>query len=197
MAQPPLEPGILYHIYNRGNNGETIFIEERNYDYFLQLYDKYISPIVDTFSYCLLPNHFHFLIRVKTDLPGFENLEGLKPPYRYFSNFFNAYTKAFNKTYNRTGSLFEKNFKRKPVTNDAYFTKLVAYIHQNPQRHGLIDDFRDWPYSSYTVLASQKPTRLARPEILDWFTDRDGFLTFHQNVADFKNIPPLVEGDGN
>jgi putative transposase len=68
-------------------------------------------------------------------------------------------------------------------------------IHQNPQRHGLVDDFRDWPFSSYAALASQKPTCLARTEVLDWFTDRDGFLTFHQGTADFKNTSSLVEGD--
>lgn len=55
-----LKSGIVYHIYNRGNNGETIFPEERNYGYFLQLYEKYISSIADTFAYCLMPNHFIF-----------------------------------------------------------------------------------------------------------------------------------------
>ena len=71
MIQQPLIPGVTYHIYNRGNNGETIFPEERNYEYFMQLYGKYISPIADTFAYCLMPNHFHFLIRIKgeDDLP--------------------------------------------------------------------------------------------------------------------------------
>ena len=194
MAQPSLEPGVTYHIYNRGNNRETIFIEERNYAYFMRLYNKYISPIVDTFAYCLMPNHFHFLLRIR-DLPGFENLEGLKPPSQHFSNFFNAYTKAFNKSYNCTGSLFEKNFKRKPVTNDRYFTTLVAYIHQNPQRHGLIADFRDWPYSSYQTLISHKSTKLARNEVLDWFDDRDEFITFHRELADFKIISPLIGVD--
>jgi putative transposase len=95
-------------IWDRGNNGETIFTEERNYEYFLKLFEKHISPIADTFAYCLMPNHFHFLIRIKSDLPGFGNLEGLKPLYGHFFNFFNAYTKAFNKAYNRTGSLREK-----------------------------------------------------------------------------------------
>jgi REP element-mobilizing transposase RayT len=63
----PLLPGRYYHVLNRGNNRENLFIEERNYAYFLQLYGKYISPIADTFAYCLLRNHFHLLIRVKDD----------------------------------------------------------------------------------------------------------------------------------
>lgn len=77
MAQQPLDLGVTYHIYYRGNNGETIFPEEQNYANFMQLYSKYIAPIADTFAYCLLRNHFHFLIRIKTDLPDFETLEGL------------------------------------------------------------------------------------------------------------------------
>ena len=68
MAHQPLEFGVIYHIYNCGNNGETIFPEERNYKYFMQLYGKYIAPIADTFAYCLLRNHFHLLVRIK-DLP--------------------------------------------------------------------------------------------------------------------------------
>lgn len=54
MAHQPLELGVIYHIYNRGNNGETIFREERNYEYFMRLYGKYITSIADTFAYCLL-----------------------------------------------------------------------------------------------------------------------------------------------
>jgi REP element-mobilizing transposase RayT len=67
MSNPiPLQHGKYYHIYNRGNNRENIFFEERNYRYFLQLYAKYIQPIADTYAYCLLYNHFHVLVRIKS-----------------------------------------------------------------------------------------------------------------------------------
>ncbi len=62
-----LEPDRIYHIYNRGINGENIFQEERNYRYFLEKYAKYIEPIADTFAYCLLKNHFHIAIRTKSE----------------------------------------------------------------------------------------------------------------------------------
>jgi len=65
MAQQPLECRVIYHIYNRGNNGETIFLEARNFDYFMQLYNKYIAQIADTYAYCLLRNHFHIMLRIK------------------------------------------------------------------------------------------------------------------------------------
>jgi len=180
-------------------------LEKRNYAYFLRLYEKYIVPIADTFAYCLLGNHFHFMVRIKEekdlpqDLPGFQNLglmEGRnKPLFRYFSNFFNAYTKAINKAYSRSGSLFEKNFKRKPVTHDSYIQSLIAYIHYNPQKHGFVDNYRDWPYSSFSALCDEEETFLARAEILSWFDGLDGFVRFHQEMADFREISQLVEAD--
>jgi REP element-mobilizing transposase RayT len=62
MRTEVLSPGNYYHIYNRGNNGEPLFFEEENYIYFLKLYDKYISPIAETYAWCLMKNHFHFLV---------------------------------------------------------------------------------------------------------------------------------------
>jgi hypothetical protein len=67
-------------------------------------------------------------------------VSGLKSGSQAFSNFFNAYAKAINLANGRTGPLFERPFKRIPVTDGKYFTRLLIYIHQNPQRHGLIDD---------------------------------------------------------
>ncbi len=63
----PLIAGNYYDIYNRGINSCNLFKETDNYEYFLSLYDKYISPVADTFAWVLIPNHFLFLIRVKED----------------------------------------------------------------------------------------------------------------------------------
>ena len=63
----PLESGHFYHIYNRGNHGNSIFFSQENYRYFLAKYDQYLSKYVDTLAYCLMNNHFHFLIRIKNN----------------------------------------------------------------------------------------------------------------------------------
>ncbi|MGH2575336.1 MAG: transposase, partial [Ignavibacteria bacterium] len=63
-------PGYYYHIYNRGNNREIIFYMDDNYKYFLKRFDKYLSIHLDVLAFCLLPNHFHFLVKVKENLPG-------------------------------------------------------------------------------------------------------------------------------
>jgi REP element-mobilizing transposase RayT len=73
MKSETFELGCYYHIYNRGNNNENIFIEEKNYSYFLQLLRKYILPVADVYCYCLLKNHFHIVLKIKDDLP--ENFE--------------------------------------------------------------------------------------------------------------------------
>src|SRR5690349_21761523 len=68
MTSPsPLLYDTYYHIYNRGVNGEDIFVEERNYDLFLRLFEKHLLPVCDLFAYCLLKNHFHVSVRVRSE----------------------------------------------------------------------------------------------------------------------------------
>jgi REP element-mobilizing transposase RayT len=175
----PLQPGTIYHIYNRGVNGETIFREQRNYDYFFTLYARHIQAVADTYAFCLLPNHFHLLIEVK-NLTGLSDLSGFKPASQAFSNFFNAYAKAINKTCLRTGPLFERPFKRIPVMESDYFARLLIYIHYNPQHHGIVADYRTWPYSSYQALTGNQATFVKRDLIREWFGDLNELLNSKQ-----------------
>lgn len=193
----PLKFGEIYHVYNRGNNRENIFIEEKNYFYFMQLYEKYIPRVADTFAYCLLGNHFHFIVRIREEY-DFRSLEDWQPhptPSQAFSNLFSTYTKAVNKAYQRTGSLFEKPFKRKVVDNENYFTNLVLYIHRNPEFHGFVDDFRDWPFSSYKAILSTEQTGISRAELLSWFGNEKEFTSFHMNEPDLQLISNVIGDD--
>ncbi|MCL4505754.1 MAG: hypothetical protein M1434_01035 [Chloroflexi bacterium] len=205
-APTSLQPGTYYHIYNRGNNGEDLFREERNYRYFLELYAYHIEPVAYTYAYCLLKNHFHVLIRVKTETEiQSQRLSTLKSPpgthaaniraSQHFSNLFNAYSKAINKAYQRTGSLFQDRFGRLAVNHNAYFTRLVYYIHYNPQKHGFVSDFREWPFSSYQAILSNKSTHIRRAEVLAWFGGVEELVTSHSlNVSD-QDLAPLIEDD--
>lgn len=140
MKLEPLEKDCYYHIYNSGINSEKIFNNDENKTYFLKLVSKYLLDKVTIFSYCLLDNHFHFLIKVNADF---------QDTTQSFSNFFNAYAKAFNKSTGRTGSLFEKHFKRKKITNEEYLRNAIIYIHKNPENHKVVSDFSDYNFSSY------------------------------------------------
>jgi REP element-mobilizing transposase RayT len=174
MSKPrPLRHDAIYHTHNRGNNGQALFVEGRNYHYFLQLYARHVHPAVETYAYCLLPNHFHLLTRVKPQH------ELAKAPSQVFANGFNAYAKAINKAYDRSGCLFERPFQRIEVTDEQYFARLVIYIHLNPVRHGFVDALDAWPFSSYRTLLTTGPTRLERDLVLDWFGGRGAFVSAH------------------
>jgi len=124
----------MYHIYNRAVGSERLFKTDRNYQYFLSKYDKYISPVADTFCYCLMPNHFHLLLKIKdlsylSSVLKIENAHSNNHISQQFSNFFNAYTKAYNKENRRLGSLFMKPFKRKLIKDEKY----LKYFYEFPE----------------------------------------------------------------
>ena len=167
--------GHYYHVYNRGNNGENLFIDPDNYFYFLRLYVKYICSIADTFAYCLMKNHFHFLIKVMEDVQS-------KSISRAFSNLFNAYAKAFNKYSNRHGSLFERPFKRKLINSQAGLIQVVCYIHSNPVKHGFVRQPTQYEYSSYRAYQFSQATFVKKKECLDWFSGLGGFINYHQSM---------------
>ena len=161
-----LNCGYIYHIYNRGNNQEALFKEERNYYYFLDLYKKYLHPIAHLYAYCLLPTHFHFMIRIK-EWKRIENcIHDESQIWMQFRTFLGTYTKAINRAYNRSGHLFEGRYSRKIIQKDEYFYRLIVYIHQNPQNYGVVMDFKNWPFSSYNAYIRKDRRSLVAKEVL-------------------------------
>jgi REP element-mobilizing transposase RayT len=194
-----LKPTQAYHIYNHANGSELLFKEKQNYKFFLDKYRKYISPVADTHVYCLMPNHFHILVRIKREediisafngsfarkynrLMPVEEKENLVSLFasKQFSNLFSSYTQAFNKTYDRMGSLFMKNFKRKIIEDDRHYKETVIYIHLNPVHHDFVNTPYEWPYSSYGILLSGKETWLKKDEVINSFDNVSSFETAHQ-----------------
>ena len=183
-----MEPGQTYHIYNHANGSENLFREEENYRFFLRQYARYLGEVVNTYAYCLMPNHFHFLVAVRKDLPGFQNLAGLKgqnklghasrnPATKAYSDFFNSYTKAFNKRFERRGSLFVEHFKRTPIQTERQWQETFLYIHLNPLKHGFVKDPKDWKWSSWkTYERPDKTSYLERSYYLNFFDSWDHVL---------------------
>lgn len=187
---PPLQTETFYHIYNRGVNGENIFKESENYSYFLNKYAGLITHVADTYAYCLLKNHFHLLIKTKSEAEILESFSGKAKPASIlislqFSHLFNGYAQAINKKYTRTGSLFETPFRRKEITENEYLRQLVFYIHFNAEKHNICADFRKYSFSSYEAFVSNKATKVRTGEVLSWFGDKTAFINFH---SDLKNL---------
>lgn len=172
-----MESGQTFHIFNHANGSENIFREEDNYRFFLKQYAKYLGEVVDTYAYCLMPNHFHLLVGLKPE----DQLNKTFPIYRdgleklvskQFSNFFSSYTQAFNKKYQRRGSLFLKNFKRKPILDLSQWQETFLYIHLNPVKHGFVKSAQDWIWSSWHAYQNAaKSSNLERSYYQNYFDD--------------------------
>jgi len=172
-----IQSGGLYHIYNRGNNRQRIFYSAYNYVYFTQKISEYISSCSDLLAYCLMPNHFHFLIHANDT--SVKELEKRVIQLNKFSEslriMLSSYSRSINKQEHRTGSLFRQNTRTKALMdwskNYNYSEVCFNYIHLNPIASGLVSSLFDWPYSSFFEYTGKKSkgicnTVLAR-EILD------------------------------
>jgi len=194
-----MNAGTFYHVYNRANGSEVLFRHERNYNFFLKRFSKYINPIATTYSYCLIPNHFHFLIRIKQmeELEMYFRKIGKLKKYtiednldkmlsEQFSNFFNSYAKAYNTSYRRMGSLFIPNFKKKEITTREYLTNVIHYIHNNPIHHGLVKNIDFWQHSSYQPLFHGKPSVIYIAYLNALYKNQQEFKEFHRHLSEEK-----------
>jgi len=196
-----LAPDTYYHIFNRGINSETLFKEKRNYAFFLSRYLKYISPIARTYAFCLLKNHFHFLICTRSE----ETLKNFMPVGKaysteqiislQFSHLFNSYAQAVNKRFSRTGGLFETPFRRIEINEEYYLLHLIAYIHLNPIKHGFTKDYINYLYSSYHLLLEGKSKILETQTVLSWFGGQELFSSFHNNWLDRLDFDSKITFD--
>ncbi len=209
--------GEYYHIYNRGTDQRVIFSSEHDSDRFLSL--LYLAngtvsldlwrqggtlkevasvdrgeTLTNICAYCLMPNHFHLLLREKQE-------RGVST---FMQKLATAYTMYFNKKNNRSGGLFQGPFKAKYANTDEYLKYLVSYIHLNPvkiidpswKEAGIIDKrkaelfLQKYPYSSYLDFSTQEPRLekiiLAKDSLPEYFGSIADFNTTVQDWLGYK-----------
>lgn len=141
-----------YHIYNQGNRRQEIFYKQNDYLRFLTLTRKYILPYCNILSYCLMPNHFHFLIHTTEESISPKKIGNIMSTQ--LSNGFrmlqSSYAQVVNTELGEYGSLFKQKAKAKLIdeTSDHLF-HAFTYVHQNPLVAGLVTSVEEWEYSSY------------------------------------------------
>jgi len=129
-----------YHIYNRGVGKGLIFFNPANYEHCLNLIARYHQPYgAAVIALCLMPNHYHFLLRQDSD----QSLS------KFINVLFNAYVQAVNRQQGRKGPLFEGRFHHVWIDREEYLIHLCRYIHLNPVKANLVPHPQDWPYSNY------------------------------------------------
>ena len=166
--------GEHYHVFNRGNNREPIFFGRDNYAYFLkQIRRHLIDQGVEIVGYCLMPNHYHLIVKLASD-----NLSEL------MQSFALSYTKAINKQRRRVGSLFQGPFKSVIIDRDDYLLHLSRYIHRNPVEAGMVAKAEEWEFSSYQDYLGLRSGTLPKPEVvLSQFGSREDYRKFVESYS--------------
>jgi REP element-mobilizing transposase RayT len=184
-------PGAFYHIMSRGNERQDIFRCDDDRKMFLDLIGDFSERFeIDMFTYVLMDNHFHLLLRTRqANLPKAMQWLGT------------TYTRKFNNRHDRSGHLFQGRYKSILVENDQYLLHLSCYIHRNPIRAGIISRLADYPWSSYPSYgyARKTPKWLDTSLILNLMTNSrtDPHLEYREKVQQYsdetKNIWEDVE----
>lgn len=189
----PFESEHFYHIYNRAVGEENLFREEKNHPFFLKKWNNYLNDYLDVWAYCLMPNHFHFVVQVKKTGCFPEDIRINKFLEDQFKRLFSSYALSFNKIYERSGSLFQKRFKRVKIDSRNYLITLIHYIHHNPIHHGFTQNYLDWDYSSFAAITSDQTTKVKRQKVLELFNDsRDEFIASHEEMKNYNKIDHLI-----
>ncbi len=163
-------PGNYYHIYNRGANRENIFFSKENFLHCLRLLGKYTkSYLVTVIAYCLMPNHYHLVLRQdgEVSLSKFTNVV------------FNAYVQAVNKQLRRKGTLFQGGFKHVHVDRDEYVLHLCRYVHLNPVEAGIVSRPEEWVFSNYQDWIGMREGKLKDAEFIhSYFAQPEDYQKF-------------------
>ncbi len=194
-------PGSIHHIFNRGVGKTNIFLDNDDYKLFLwrlrenlfpDQYEKeiptrkkrrgsiYVRKTLppnsfDLICYCLMPNHFHFLIQQKGEVPV----------SKFISKICTGYSKNFNKKHGRIGGLFQDQFKAVQVDSNEYLLWVSAYIHQNPKVAGLVENLSDWQWSSFADYTGERKGTLCKKNILtEQFKEDLNYKDFVEDTFD-------------
>ncbi|MGB1249789.1 MAG: transposase [Candidatus Promineifilaceae bacterium] len=166
--------GGYYHLYNRGARRLSIFQDKRDYVFALKLMKEYCRKFsLAMIAYCLMPNHYHFLVRQDG-----EPRAGLLP-----QRVFNRYSTVFNKKYSHSGTLFERRFKAEQIVDVDHLKHLCRYIHGNPVKDGFVEAVNEWAYSNYPEWAGIRPgTLVDRQFVDDCF---GGFVAYEEYLQEY------------
>jgi len=183
--RPEYVRGQFYHFYNRGAHRLSLFREPDNYVFVLRKVKGYCRELgLAPIAYCLMPNHYHLLVRQ----------DGEEPARLLSQRVFNSYSKAYNTRYAHSGTLFEGSYKVKLVGQERYLEHLCRYIHANPVIHGVVDAVADWPYSNYLEWVGERAGTLVDRQFVDArFPDPAAYRGYVAEYLAERRLPEALE----
>lgn len=202
----PLATGQVYHVFNRGVAKMPVFDDRRDYNRFLETiyYYQFQGPkpqfsqlnrfkdfeyeknkrIVEIICYCLMPNHYHFMLRQLEE-------KGIS---EFINKVSNSYTKYFNTRHERVGPLFQGQFKAVRVESDEQLIHLSRYIHLNPIASYLVKNLRDYPWSSYVSYLELQEDKICNKEVvISLFKNSKRYEQFVLDQVDYARKLELIK----
>lgn len=147
-----LVDGFVYHVINRGNGKSDVFLKQMDFEAFIEIIAEAKTQYdVKLFSYCLMPNHFHFLVapRKADDLS------------RWMQWLMTSHVRRYHKHYGTSGHVWQGRFKSFIVQKDHHLITVARYIEANPVRAGLVRKAHQWIWSSHMETSGEKPRSMA------------------------------------
>ena len=170
-------PGDFYHIYNKAVANSQLFFEDKNYSFFISRIKTYLLNCADVLAYCLMPNHYHLLIKLNTS--GFPTAMGRMAM---------SYAKAINKVYQRTGHLFQGRYQARFINNHIHLDQVARYIHLNPYKAGLCRDPIEWEKSSYPEYIGVRKIDFIKPRIILEYYGPGGSSDLDESNAMYREM---------
>lgn len=187
----------MYHVYNRGVEKRDLFLDEQDHQLFLyylliytvsldkvlpihphvpaRLQIKNLSSEIEVLAYCLMPNHFHLLIKQK-------RINGVSRLLKQLSN---AYTKYFNNKYKRVGGLMQGRYKAVQVKTNEQLLHVSRYIHLNPLVSKLTDNLKNYQWSSYLDYIKKRDNQICTKDSILFFFTTVKYEEFVLDHADY------------
>jgi hypothetical protein len=202
----PFYPGYFYHIVCKSVDGILLFKEDIDYKVFLQRFQQFTKLVLDVWSYCLLTNHTHFVVKIKTLPAVIENIKKMPDQTismkslladqnneqifdamieRQMNSFLVSFANYTNNKYLRKGGLFQKPFRRIQIADEIHLQQVIIYIHANAQKHNLVSDFNKHPYNSYKATLNNDTTLIDVSSVLSFFGGSEKFVAIHKSQVEY------------
>lgn len=207
----PFCPGSFYHIVCKSIDGIFLFYNDYDYKVYLERFKKFIADFADTWSFSLLNNHTHYICKVRSaasinlfinQLPDKEKttsmLQWMNDPVdnrlfdamleRQMNRFLVSYANYLNNKYERKGSVFQSPFRRIEITEAAYLQQAIIYVNANAQKHGLVNDYKNYLYSSFNNIIRNDTYYIDTQKVIGFFNGKEQLIKTHEDqVAFFYN----------
>lgn len=201
----PFFPECYYHLVCKSIDGLDLFKEEIDYQVFIQRFYQFTADLLDVWSYSLLTNHTHHIIKVKPLHSIIENIKSIPLQTRsmksllayptseefftgmverQMNSFLVSYSNYTNNKYERKGGLFQRPFRRIQVNDDSHLQQAIIYVHANAQKHKIVSDFRNHPYTSYAGILNSRSNIVDYESVLNFFGGAEQFARIHKSQVE-------------